>query len=179
VLAQTPMTVRQLRSASKLPPAHVDRLVYFLVITQSVEVEGGGGATMPSREMWATAAPAARLDAAHAPGSERAPTSPRLAPHAAPPRGPLDLGVEEVRRRALGLTTESPFETLGLAEGASSEAARAAYFRLAKLWNPTNLPGAMEEVREEVTSIYLHMTRAHTLLTDPAARPAVVSPTQP
>jgi hypothetical protein len=170
--------VRQLRSASKLPPAHVDRLVYFLVITRSVEVEGGAGATMPSRVMWAVEAPA-RLDAASAPGSERAPTSPRLAAQAAPPRGPLDLGVEEVRRRALGLATESPFETLGLGEGASSEAARAAYFRLAKLWNPAHLPSSMGEVREEVTRIYLHMTRAHTLLTDPAARPAVVSPTQP
>jgi hypothetical protein len=173
VLAQTPMTIRQLRSASKLENAHVDRLVYFLVITRCAEVEGVVVA-IPSREMWATQAPPGRARPEH--GSHA--SSPRIgAALVVPPRGPSDLGPEEIRRRALGLATETPFETLGLNEGASSEAARAAYFRLAKLWNPSHLPPTMAEVREEVANIFVHMTRAHTLLTDPAARPAVVSRT--
>ena len=102
----------------------------------------------------------------------------RLAAAQPLPRGPADFGVAEIRRRAAGLATESPFATLGLVEGASGEAARAAYFRLARLWNPDRLPLEREEVRGEVTRIFAHMTQARVLLTDPAARPAVVSRTR-
>jgi hypothetical protein len=44
-----------------------------------------------------------------------------------------------------------------LREGASVEAARAAYVRLAKIWQPDRLPSELEPLQEEVTRIYVHV----------------------
>jgi hypothetical protein len=189
-LAQQPMTLAQLRGASKLPPARVELLAYLLVITRCVEVDGAERAPMPSGAMWA-AANAARSapstpnlrssasrsssaeSSAHAPHASMERLTAAAAPHAL--RGPLELGIAEVRRRAASLASESPFGTLGLVEGASAEAARAAYFRLGRLWHPARLPPELEAVRADVERIFAHMTQAHRLLTDPDARPAVVT----
>lgn len=202
-LAAAPMTVSKMKSVSKLAPTRVELLAYLLVITRCVEVEGAERAALPSGAMWA-ATHAPRSSAKHAaagtavtgqhataaPGSDpaasgTAPTcsvpqhrhADRLAGSAQPlaPRGPLDVGADEIRRRAAGLATETPFATLGLAEGASAEAARAAYFRLARLWHPDRLPAELDEVRGAVERIFAHMTQAHRLLTDPAAPPALVA----
>jgi hypothetical protein len=97
------------------------------------------------------------------------------AAQAAPVKGPAELGVAGIRRRAAGLATETPFETLGLVEGASAEAARAAYFRLGRLWHPDRLPRDLEEARADVERIYQHMTETHAVLTNPQARPALVT----
>ena len=192
-LAQKPMTLAQMRAASSLPGARVDLLAYLLVITRCVEVEGAERAPLPSGAMWA-ASGASNPGATNPGAGETNPgaTNPlenstertaasasgdRLtaAAHAAAVFGPEQLGVAGIKRRAAGLATETPFTTLGLVEGASSEAARAAYFRLGKLWHPDRLPAGLEAVRAEVEHIYAHMTQAQRLLTDPMARPAVVS----
>ena len=182
-LTTKPMTLAQLRalSGAALPPARVDLLVYLLVITRCVEVEGAEQAPLPSGAMWAAAQtpPAAEEAMAAAPaGAAPAPSTStdRLtaAAQAVAAMGPLQLGIDGVRKRAAGIATESPFATLGLAEGASSEAARAAFFRLGKVWNPTRLPKELEAVRADVERIYAHMTQAQRLLTDPSARPAIV-----
>ena len=168
-LARKPMTLAELRAATSLPAARVDLLAYLLVITRCVEVEGAAHAPLPSAAMWVAANTGPR--AATSTSSDRL----TAAGHASVALGPLDLGAAGIRRRAAGLATESPFTTLGLVEGASAEAARAAFFRLGKLWQPERLPPELEEVRAEVEQIYAQMTRAQKLLTDPAARPAVVS----
>jgi hypothetical protein len=168
-LARSPMTLAQLRTATSLPPARVDLLAYLLVITRCVEVDGAEHVPLPSAAMWVAANAGPR--AATSTSSDRL----TAAAHASVALGPVDLGVAGIRRRAAGLATESPFATLGLVEGASSEAARAAFFRLGKLWQPERLPHELEEVRAEVGQIYAQMTRAQKLLTDPAARPAIVS----
>lgn len=69
----------------------------------------------------------------------------------------MDLGVEGIRKRAASLAFESPYDALGLPEGASVEAARAQYVRLAKLWHPDRLPLELEPVQAEVTRIYVHV----------------------
>lgn len=168
-LAKKPMTLGELRATTTLPAARVDLLAYLLVITRAVEVEGAARAPLPSGAMWA---------AAPRTSTERL-TAATLAAQSsqAAPRGPRDLGVAEIRRRAASLATETPYAALGLAEGASGEAARAAYFRLGRLWQPERLPAELEEARADVERIWAHMTQAHRLLTDPAARPAVVSRT--
>jgi hypothetical protein len=99
----------------------------------------------------------------------------KATPQPARPPGPADLGPAEVRRRAAGIAAEGRFAVLGLVEGASAEAARAAYFRLNRLWNPDRLSPELEEVRPEVERIWTHMTEAHRVLTDPAT-PAAVAP---
>jgi hypothetical protein len=187
-LARKPMTLAQLRFAARLPAARVDLLAYLLVITRCVEVEGAERAPLPSGAMWA-ASNAAQTNPGEAAvreargkeaGSERVAASTsgdRLtaAAHNAATLGPEQLGIVGIERRAAGLPTETPFATLGLVEGASSEAARAAFFRLGKLWHPDRLPAGLESVRAEVERIYAQMTQAQKLLTDPTARPAVVS----
>lgn len=187
-LARKPMTLAQLRVAATLPAARVDLLAYLLVITRCVEVEGAERAPLPSGAMWAASNAAqtnpgeatAREASGKEAGSERVAASTsgdRLTAtaHTAATLGPEQLGIAGIKRRAAGLPTETPFATLGLVEGASSEAARAAFFRLGKLWYPDRLPAGLEGVRAEVERIYAHMTQAQKLLTDPTARPAVVS----
>jgi hypothetical protein len=192
-LARKPMTLAQLRVAATLPAARVDLLAYLLVITRCVEVEGADRAPLPSSAMWAASNAAQAIPAQTNPGEATAreasgketgieriaasTSGDRLTAtaHTAATIGPEQLGMEGIKRRAAGLPTETPFATLGLVEGASSEAARAAFFRLGKLWHPDRLPAGLEGVRAEVERIYAHMTQAQKLLTDPTARPAVVS----
>jgi hypothetical protein len=188
-LAQSPRRVSDLRTESRLPRARVDLLAYFLVITKCVEVEGAERAPIPTGSMWAvrgaaksTASASSAITATSTPRAndpmQPHTSSARVASaHPLPPRGPTEVGAVEIRRRAAELAMETPVATLGLTEGASAEAARAAYFRLARLWNPERLPRELEEVRDEVTRIFARMTEAHTLLTDPATRRGVVSRT--
>jgi hypothetical protein len=172
-LAQRSMTTAQLRAASLLPASHVDLLAYLLLITRCVEVDGAERAAVPSGAMWAAASvkgPESRPDM-HAPQSVSGET-PSPAALSQTVLGPEQLGLEGIRKRAQGLAAESPFASLGLVEGASAEAARAAYFRLARVWHPDRLPPALAGVRPEVEQIFAHMTAAHHYLTGPEARPA-------
>jgi len=172
-LALKPMSLAELRSASKLPARRVELLAYLLVITRSVEV-GSEGAGLPSSAMWAAVRPS-HSSASHQavmPGesSTAHSSTERLAAAQVPAvRGPAEVGIEEIRRRAATVATETPFATLGLPEGASVEAVRAAHFRLARVWNPDRLPPELEEVRSEVRRIHARITEAHATLTDPHA----------
>jgi len=168
-LTKKPMSLAQLRAASSLPAARVDLLAYLLVITRCIEVDGAEQAALPSAAMWVAASAEPR------PVTSASTDRLTAAAQAAASLGPSQLGAAGIRRRAAGLATETPFATLGLVEGASSEAARAAFFRLGKLWHPDRLPKELEEVRAEVALIYAQMTQAQRLLTDPNARPAIVS----
>ncbi len=177
------MTLAQLREALPLPPSRVDLLAYFLVITRCAEVEGALHAPLPSSAMWAAVAPAtiatgAPRDVTRAPVYT---SSPRLVATAAraAASGPEDLAPETIRTRAASVADESPFVTLGVAPEASAEAARAAYFRLARLWNPERLAPARHDVKDEVAQIFAQMTHAYRLLTNPAERQKIVSARSP
>lgn len=97
-------------------------------------------------------------------------TSPLMAAQAAPVFSPADLGAVGIEHRASLIQSEDPFTALGLPEGAAAEAARASYFRLAKLWHPDRLPDDLAPFRMEVEKIFEHMSRAYRTLTDPDAR---------
>jgi curved DNA-binding protein CbpA len=84
----------------------------------------------------------------------------------APTFGPADLGAAAIAHRAQQVDTEDAFTLLGLPDGASVEAARAAYFRLAKLWHPDRLPQDLAPFAMEVEKIFDYMTRAHRTLTE-------------
>ena len=172
LLASKPMSLAELRAASKVPLKRVDLLAYLLVITKSVEV-GTQSAGLPSSAMWAAVRPSHSSAAYEAVTQSGESATPRPAaqrqssadlPAA---RGPAEVGIEEIRRRAANLGTETPFEALGLPEGSSTEAARAAHFRLARLWNPDRLPPELEEVRAEAQRIHAHISEAHATLSDP------------
>lgn len=74
---------------------------------------------------------------------------------------PAELGVEGVRARARRIADESPHAALGLPPGASTEAVRAAFFRLARAWHPERLPPELECVREECTFVFARMADAY------------------
>jgi hypothetical protein len=75
--------------------------------------------------------------------------------------GPRELGPEGVRARAAVIDQEEPYVVLGLANGASTEAVRAAFFRLARTWHPERLPLELEEVRDEVACVFSRIVLAY------------------
>lgn len=88
----------------------------------------------------------------------------------APALGPAELGASAIAARASTIENEDYFFALGLADNASEEAARAAYFRLAKLWHPDRLPTELAPFRSEVQKIFDHLATAHRVLTDKEER---------
>jgi hypothetical protein len=88
--------------------------------------------------------------------------------------GPVELGAAGIAHRAMTIANEDLFQMLGLPFGAPADAARAAYFRLAKLWHPERLPSDLAVFRSEVETVFAQMTRAHASLTDPETYRAYV-----
>lgn len=97
-------------------------------------------------------------------------SSSRLAAAVAAVRTPAELGLDGIALRAETVENESYFEVLGVAEGASAEAVRANYIRLAKTWHPDRLVVDFHPVRAEVAKIFAHMSNAQKTLCDPDAR---------
>lgn len=161
-LALEPMSVSQLRTFAKVPASRVDLLVYLLVIAKCVSPEEAtyASGTMPTLpesgdpEVEPSKKRSFRLSGSMASVEGGASIEDEVM---AAPIGPIDLGVEGIKKRAGSLAFESPYDALGLREGASVEAARAAYVRLAKLWHPDRLPLELEPVQAEVTRIYVHV----------------------
>lgn len=90
-------------------------------------------------------------------------------------RTPAELGRDGILARAASIQNESYFEVLGVADGASTEAIRAAFMRLAKTWHPDRLAADFSSVRGEVATIFAHMTRAQKTLCDDESRRAYVA----
>ncbi len=138
---------------------------------------GPPGAT-PSATWKASAASIAAMGAVRPPSGEmKKPnfrlSNPEMSAAAAsiiPAQGPVELGPTGIGLRAANIEHEDYFTALGLPEGASTEAVRASYFRLAKLWHPVRIPPELEPFRAEVTAIFAHLTHAHGTLTDEQAR---------
>ena len=86
------------------------------------------------------------------------------------PVGPVELGIEGVRLRAQRIDEEDPHTTLGLRSGASLDAARAAFFRLARQWHPDKIPSSLADVRAECQHIFVRLGEAHRAVTDLSAR---------
>jgi hypothetical protein len=172
-LAERPQTIAELRATSTLPPERIDLVAYLLVIARCAEPRGRGRTAAASAALWpAVAAPSAADREAPLRsgetriGADRAAHAAGVTPPAARVRGPADLGVEGVKKRAAQIDDESPFEALGIPDDATVEAARAAFFRLSRVWHPDRLPPELEPVRAEVARIFRHMSDAHRLLTD-------------
>lgn len=90
-------------------------------------------------------------------------------------KSPAELGHDGIVARANDIEQESFFEILGVPEGASAEAVRAAYMRLSKTWHPDRLHTDFLPVRGDVARIFSQMTKAQQTLCDPDARRAYVA----
>jgi curved DNA-binding protein CbpA len=195
-LTWKPMTIAELRATAAIPEARVDLLVYLLVITKCAEpapapiAAPASSPALPAVAVKTESQPGMpAVTAARAPAesgevrvsmSFRVPSapaikttggsSPRIAAQMAPVFSPADLGAVGIAHRAATIANEDSFSALGIPEGSNVEAARAAYFRLSKLWHPDRLPADLAPFRLEVEKVFEHMTRANRTLTDPDAR---------
>lgn len=180
-LSERPLNVPQLRLMTSLHAGDVDLLVYLLVIAKCVEPMSGVRATPSIGEMPAAAAPSippqpigritaqsGSMPAVRAASSTLPPPLSRML--TPPVLGPNELGPSGIAARAKKVGTEDYFATLGVDRNATTEAIRAAYFRLAKVWHPDKLPMGLLPFREEVATIFAHMTRAQQTLCDPEAK---------
>ena len=79
---------------------------------------------------------------------------------------PAEYGVQGIVERAETVEDEDYFSVLGVADGSSDEAVRAAYVRLAKTWHPDKLPIDFHPIRTEVARIFSQMTKAQRVLCD-------------
>lgn len=195
-LTDRPMNTQQLRDTRHLPTDRTDQLVYLLVITKCAEPappesvrEMAVPSAPPSSQPVVVKTPSGEMR--HASMSFRVPSLPRIpglrtdssarmmaaspSSQMMPAHGPAELGASAVAARAINVHNEDYFFALGLADNAPEEAARAAYFRLAKLWHPDRLPSELEPFRAEVTKIFDHLSTAHRVLTDKEERQAWIA----
>jgi hypothetical protein len=168
-LVRRAMSVAELNALHPLPHDRTRLLAYFLTIAKCAEPQSQAQSGTMARMSKVDREPdldesgerRARSFELSCMNIRAATVSPALATPGAVLVSPTDLGVEGIRRRAATLGRETPFATLGLPEGAPLEAARAAYYRLARVWHPDRLPEHLQAVHGEVTQIFLHMTAAY------------------
>lgn len=176
-LATRPMTLDEMKRSTELPASRVELLAYLLVIARCVEAVSGARThpstgALPAQMPSGPLAPSRELPRAS--GLVRAQPHPASSARALAQKAPLELGVEGIRARAEAVEHLGAFEVLGLPDGASVEAARAAYVRLAKTWHPDRLPQELADVRPEVVRIFTRVMDAHRTLSDDGARQAYI-----
>lgn len=156
-IASQPMTLDEIRSSTNLDPRRVDLMLYFALVARALEPVGEGPSPAASGEMWAV--------------SHETTAEPVVVVHASMSRivaqMPVhEMSVEAIEARAAAVEWESPYAVLGLAEGASIEAVRAAFFRLGRAWSPKNLPPHLQPARDAAARVHDRMTEAHRTLTE-------------
>lgn len=208
-IGKRPMTLAEMKASTELSAGHVDLLAYLLVIAKIIESVSGvrthpsTGAlpvTSPSGPIPRTVSGEVRspghISSTQIP-AYKPPTAMQIATPAnafspAPPavtttntsslgsvRTPAELGLEGIKARADKIESEDYFQVLGLNEGASAEAVRAAYMRLAKTWHPDKLIVDFFPARGDVAKVFNHMTTAQKTLTDPEGRRTYLAARRP
>ena len=153
-LAHGAMTLETMKATTRMSAERVELLAYMLVLSRGADVIGQGNAVAPSSAMWAAVKP------------RPTPTTSGTVATGIHVRGPRELGADAIRARAATVKDESPAQVLGLEspegleKSVSAEAARAAFFRLSRVWHPDKLPPELEDVRDQVTQIYERMADA-------------------
>ncbi len=96
-----------------------------------------------------------------------------------PPRPSGSFSADEIKRAILDkgarVAKESHFEVLEIGAGATVEEARAAYFRLSRIFHPDKLPPALDAERDACAAIFARIDLAYRTLTDPGLRAKYVS----
>ncbi len=166
-LAGAPRTAEELLAgdaAARLGKEHAELLVYFLVLTQTAspiaaEVTRGSGMRDAVLADVHRSPPSFRMRHVDAETSAAV----RLT------KTPEELGKEGVRLRASRIGHETAYEALGVDGGAPPEEIRAAYFRLARAWNPARLAPEMKEVQADVARVHAWLATALRAILDTKA----------
>ncbi|MEQ8455395.1 MAG: DnaJ domain-containing protein [Sandaracinaceae bacterium] len=178
LLRADPVAVAQLTELSPLEAHRVERLVYLLAITKSVEPYDESEATASgSRPKQSTPKPAPReRPAPREPKPSEAQS--RGVPGAPDPVEPPPPGLssehrelwKEVAQRAAEIETENYYDMLGVARDATAANIQKAYFGLVKKWHPDRVPSELAALRPVVERIFRYLTRASETLTDDETR---------
>lgn len=182
-----PLTLDELVDGAGTAPDLARKLVYVLLLARRIALRAPGE---PERKPSDPRLPAAgsrpsfqfRVPAAR---SSSEPTLPGV-PHTSgtraipePPRPSVQLAPDELRARirekADAAERQDHFEVLEIGAGATVEEARAAYFRLARVFHPDKLPPTLEPERDACTRLFARIDLAFRTLTDTAARAKYVS----
>jgi curved DNA-binding protein CbpA len=176
LLAQGPRRMSELIDAAPELVGAIQRVLYFLVLTRSVDLglpsapPVGIGAEMP------VTVPAARVPSF----THEITPSPLREPRTAPPRRDSPPSIppavvhavtlrEELRKRA-EKEPRTHYEVLGIPRNAPPRQMQSAFFLLSKRWHPDRLGSEAADLRESATRVFESISRAYHVLTDPAQR---------
>lgn len=186
-----PRTLSDFVRESGVAPTVARRVAYMLLLARRVTLRAPGEPerrpsdprlpAVSSRPSFQFRVPSGRtqseptLPGVHAGGPNVSGT--RAIPE--PPRPSGSFSAEEIRRAVLDkgarVARESHFEVLEIGAGATVEEARAAYFRLSRLFHPDKLPPTLDAERDACAAIFARIDLAYRTLTDPALRAKYVS----
>jgi curved DNA-binding protein CbpA len=175
LLERGPRRLSELLEAEPRLEAAIRRVLYFLVLTRSVDL---GFPSAPPVGIGAEpfVAPAAARLPSFPPSARSSDTQPssapprRDSPPSIPPAVVHSATLREELRRRLEHEPRSHYEVLGIPEDAPPRQVQSAFFLLSKRWHPDRLGSEASDVREGAARIYATIIRAHHVLADPAAR---------
>lgn len=173
VILRSPTSIGHINRISNLASLQTKMLVYALWVTEGLEVTGNPASrpvSQPPPLAAETADPAAMgaTSAGAAPPTRVPASRPRAS--TARTRASDDLRIMIARTHAK-LDEMNHYEILGLAKDATTDAIRAAYFKLAKLLHPDRILAAgLGEIAEQAADVFRRINEAQTILSTPAAR---------
>lgn len=189
LLRVRPLTVDELvRNAEGLSERAAKLLIYCLLITKQIETTSGDEAQPPSSDSESripAAAPSsnqpvARVKVKRAIANKSYPVieehlvSAALDQRRSPVPGTLkaqeDPRRREIIERAEVIDKMNYFAMLGLAETATADEVKAAYFALARTWHPDKLPSHLADVKDPCSRVFARLSEAHATLIDTEKR---------
>jgi curved DNA-binding protein CbpA len=164
LIAEAPRRVTELFAVAPAREAAIKRVLYFLVLTRSVDLG------LPS-------APPVGVDAPPVvpPPASRLPSFPppsaRLdSPASIPPTVARSAALREELRRYAEHPPATHYDMLGLPRDAPVAQVQSAFFLLSKRWHPDRLGPEAADVRAAAAQVFESISRAYRVLADPGAR---------
>jgi curved DNA-binding protein CbpA len=172
LLAQGPRRVSELIDAAPALASSIQRVLYFLVLTRSVDLGSPSAAPVGIGTEPVVTAPAARVPSFT---NDVAPEARSFPPRRdSPPSIPPAVVHGVTLRDELGKRAENEprthYEVLGIPPNAPPRQIQSAFFLLSKRWHPDRLGSEAADLRESATRVFESISRAYHVLSDPAAR---------
>lgn len=169
-----PRRLSELLQAEPALESSIRRVLYFLVLTRSVELGfpsappvGVGGEPFVGPAAPRTPSFTAELGT---PARAEPVRQRRDSPPSIPPAVVHSATLREELRRRLEREPRTHYEVLGIPEDALLRQVQSAFFLLSKRWHPDRLGAEAADVKESAAKVYDAILRAHDVLSDPAAR---------
>lgn len=186
LLEQGPRRVEELSQALPDLASSIPRVVYFLVLTRSVDLglpsapPVGLGASLPATD--ASVRPPSFPEEAPPPlataplsatAAVPSPASPRReSPTSIPPASLRAATLREELRQRSENPPETHYDVLGIPRDATVRQIQSAFFLLSKHWHPDRLGPEANEVRSAAARVFDGIARSYRVLADPTARAA-------